>query len=208
MKRKKYYNKKKFELNVPHNASPIEILRTIRPEKTEKEKNWFDFASNNYKKRIKDKPEEDLGLILKLIHSKQTINRIIKYFYQIDNFNPNVDNLPLDENTPKDILNIIKKKQNYIKQFFDFRRQFVVDKNVLVMFNKINAPAYLSIVDIVIGLSGEYVYIYAKDLNDIYLRLNEIEPDTWELRKDYIFNWKQKTSLDFLNKETIEKIFN
>ena len=116
--------------------------------------------------------------------------------------------MPLDENTPKDIFNIIKKKQNYINQFFDFKRQFVIDKNILVMFNKINAPAYLSIVDIVIGLSGEYVYIYAKDLNDIYLRLNEIEPDTWELRKDYIFNWKQKTSLDFLNKETIEKIFN
>ena len=208
MKRKKYYNKKKFELKVSHNASPIEILRAIRPEKTEKEKNWLDFANGNYKKIINKNPEEDLGLILKLIHSKQTINKIIKYFYQIDSFDPNIDDLPLDENTPKDIFNIIKKKQNYINQFFDFKRQFVIDKNILVIFNKINAPTYLSIVDIVIGLSGEYVYIYAKDLNDVYLRLNEIEPDTWELRKDYVFNWKQKTSLDFLNKETIEKIFN
>lgn len=208
MKRKKYYNKKKFELKVSYNASPIEILRAIRPEKTEKEKNWLDFANGNYKKTINKNPEEDLGLILKLIHSKQTINKIIKYFYQIDSFDPNIDDLPLDENTPKDIFNIIKKKQNYINQFFDFKRQFVIDKNILVMFNRINAPTYLSIVDIVIGLAGEYIYIYAKDLNDVYLRLNEIEPDTWELRKDYVFNWKQKTSLDFLNKETIEKIFN
>ena len=78
MKRKKYYNKKKFELKVSHNASPIEILRAIRPEKTEKEKNWLDFANGNYKKIINKNPEEDLGLILKLIHSKQTINKIIK----------------------------------------------------------------------------------------------------------------------------------
>lgn len=208
MKRKKYYTKGKFELQIPYKANPIEVLRAIRPEKNEKEKVWLEFVDNGYNRRIKENPAEDLNLILKLIHSKQTVNKIIKYFYQIDGYDPNNDDLPLDENTPKDILNIIRKKQNYIKQFFDFRRQFVMDKNVLVMFNKINAPAYLSMVDIVIGLSGEYIYIYAKDLNDVYLRLNEIEPDTWELRKDYIFNWKQKTSLDFLNKETIEKIFN
>ena len=208
MKRKKYYSKGKFELQVPYKANPIEVLRSIRPEKTEKEKKWIEFVNNGYKETIKTNPTEDLNLILKLIHSKQTINRIIKYFYQIDSFNPNVDELPLNENTPKDIFNIIKKKQNYINQFFDFKRQINVNKRVFIMFNKINTLAYLSMFDIVIGLAGEYIYIYAKDLNDVYLRLNEIEPDTWELRKDYVFNWKQKTSLDFLNKETIEKIFN
>lgn len=38
MKRKKYYTKGKFELQIPYKANPIEVLRSIRPEKTKKKK--------------------------------------------------------------------------------------------------------------------------------------------------------------------------
>ena len=207
MKRKKYYTKGKFELQIPYKANPIEVLRSIRPEKNEKEKVWLKFVDNGYKRIIKENPAEDLNLILKLIHSKQTVNKIIKYFYQIDGYDPNNDDLPLDENTPKDILNIIRKKQNYINQFFNFEKQITGNKRGFIMFNKINTFAYLPLFDVVIGLCGEYTYIYSDDLNSIYLILDEIEPNTWELREKYILNWKNKTSLNFLNKETIEKIF-
>lgn len=205
-KRKHYYNKKKFELEVPKNANPIEILRCIRTEKDKKEKIWLDFADNLYKDKERFLKEQDLGIILKLIYSKQTINKLIRYFYNID-YNPLIDKISL-ENMPEDMKNIIIKKQNYIKQFFYFEKEY---ENILIMFNKKDILEKIDKYDLVIGLCGEYTYFYSNNLPKYLEILNILEPNTWEIKKEltkygikeYIINWNKKTSLNFLDKNNI-----
>lgn len=201
-KRKHYYNKKKFELEVPQNANPIEILRAIREEKTEKEKIWLDFANNIYKERPRLIKEEDLGIILNLIYSKQIINRIINCLYNV-NYNPLIDKIPL-EDMPNDLKNIIIKKKNYIKQFFYFEKEY---ENIFIMFNKKEIEEKVNKYELVIGLSGDYTYFYSNSLYKYLEILNTLEPNTWEIKKElnkeYIINWNKKTSLNFLNKNDI-----
>lgn len=199
-KKKHYYNKNKFEIKIPKNATVIDIMRCIRPDSDIKEKLWLDFANDIIlkKKKIFLPEYENLAIILGLIHSKQTLGMIIRYLYSIENYNPFTDIIPLYEETPEDVFNIIVKKQNYIKKYLFYKSKH---NGVLTLFNTKYNPVYLDNYEVVIGLSDEYVYIYSKDLNYILKKLNNIEPDVWTIQNNYIINWNKKTKLNFFNKK-------
>lgn len=199
-KKKHYYNKNKFEIKIHKNATVIDIMRCIRPDSDIKEKLWLDFANDIILKKKKlFLPEyENLAIILGLIHSKQTLGMIIRYLYSIENYNPFTDIIPLYEETPEDVFNIIVKKQNYIKKYLFYKSKH---NGVLTLFNTKYNPVYLDNYEVIIGLSDEYVYIYSNDLNYILKKLNNIEPDVWTIQNNYIINWNKKTKLNFFNKK-------
>jgi hypothetical protein len=204
MKKKHYYNKQKFEISVPVNANPIEKIRAIRADKTDKETLWLNFLNDyiyNEQKCIIDN-KDNLAIILNLIHSKQTLTMIINYLYK-QNYIPNIDKIPLLD-MPNDLYSIIKKKQNYIKKYFFYEYKY--EDTIVVFYTKENIKYYTSIYKNVICLSGEYTYIYSKEPLQMFNYLNNIEPNTWVIKDNYIYNWKNKTKINFLDNKNIQKI--
>lgn len=215
--KKHFYHKGNFEYEIDA-QTPIEVLLEIKKDSlTDKQKAWLKFLNQTgcHKKMYNyENPEQDLGSILGMftINSQNLINQILSASMEIDDFRPWLgEEIPLDK-YPKDVANLIRKKQNYMLAEYCFRKE---EDGILVQSYHpdlfIDHDMQLQIYDCVILLRGDSRIIYSKNNSSLLNYLNSVEADTWEIDEELVFRFGnivniKKSHIDFKNSKEIGKI--
>ena len=213
IKNKHYYHKGPFYLFTDKKLdTPTAILLEIRKDKVDKKViAWYDFIDKyGYRAQKMSLPEEEniiaIGNCILDSNSHLTdyyYSEIFKIFK--DKYNPTCEKIPLDL-LPSNLANIIKKKQQYIKNMYFYRKEYK-DIDLLVQYNRRDIQNILNL-DLrnykhIVRLSGDNTYIYirkAENIDDILKRLNKMENEINTKNTDENMIW----SIDEIDKRKIK----
>lgn len=190
LKKKHYYHKGPFYMYTDKELNnPAALLLEVRKESEDKKlKDWYKFVDlYGYQAKPLAVPEEDDIIVIGgcMLDSNTTLST---YYYEHiyalfgNNYNPYYDKIPLDK-LPENLSNIIKKKQNYIKNMYYYRKEYQ-DLDLLVQYNRKDIQNLITL-DLrnykrVIRLFGDNTYIYIRKAENIELivqKLNEFETE-------------------------------
>lgn len=189
-RRKHYYHNGPFYLytNKELDTPAVTLLEIRKESEDQKLKDWYTFV-DKYGYRAEplavSKEDDIIAIGGCILDDNKTLSTYYyKHIYKLfeDGYNPYCDKIPL-ERLPDNLVNVIKKKQKYIKNMYYYRQEYR-DLDLIVQYNRKDIQNIVSL-DLknykhVIRLYGDNTYIYvrgAKNIEQIVCNLNELEQE-------------------------------
>lgn len=174
---------------------------------------WVDFIDKiMYKKDTLNLSEDNnLLFILNEINNNSQKKEVLKNLMLLgaENYNPFTDNVPIDK-LPTNISRLIEKKQQYIKEYYNFKENIDlkyegIRYNTLITYNNpyIDTQELFKEYDIIVLFNENFLVFSSNpnldkrpDFTKLYNKLNGIEPDKWYIHgnKGFIKTEQGKSS--------------